>query len=286
MPTASTTAAERPRRQDEGDRRRPGPGSNRARRRRAGAVSVLVAAVLAGGVVVSACASTGDPPPVAAPACGTGSPRLTVEGTGLATGTPNILTVTVGIDVTDPTATGAMTDDNEKATSVADVLGLSGSASRDVQTSDLSMNPQYNAKGAITGYQVTNTLTATLRNFSTAGSVIDAMAGAAGNATRLEGLTFAVEDTRGLEDRARTDAVGQAVSHARSMALAAGERLGPVCSLSDQTQSNVYSPAFGAQSLNDDAGSAAATVPLQPGSQQETAQVTMVYSLLPPALRR
>ncbi len=101
-------------------------------------------------------------------------------------------------------------------------LTAGGVAAKDVQTSDLSINPQYNPKGVITGYEVTNTLTAVLRNFTTAGSTVDAIAGAAGNATRIDSLNFSVEDTRGLEDQARTDAVHQAVSHARSMARRRG----------------------------------------------------------------
>jgi len=246
---------------------------------------VAVVAVVSAGVVVTACSSS---PRAAAdpPSCGSSSPELTVQGSGLASGTPNILTVSVGIDVTDPTAAAALADDNTRATSVVDALGLSGSAAKDVQTSDLSINPQYNLNGAITGYEVTDTLTATLRNLKSAGSVIDGVAGAAGNAIRLDALQFSVEDTRGLENRARNDAVHQAVSHARSMALAAGERLGPVCSLSDDTQTENFNQSFATAGLAAGVDKAAANVPLEPGSQQETAQVTIKYSLLPPALHK
>ncbi len=252
--------------------------------RAARATALAVMAVVAG-VVVAACSSSPDP--VAAPAtCAGTSPKLTVVGTGLTTGTPDILTVSVGIDVTDPTAQAALADDNTKATAVTTDLTQGGVAAKDVQTSGLSINPQYNSNGVITGYEVTNTLTATIRSFATAGSLIDSMAGAAGNATRLDSVNFSVEDTRGLEDRARTDAVRQAVSHARSMALSAGERLGPVCSLTDQSQTYNYAPpgpfALGAASAGTDK---AAAVPLEPGSQQQTAQVTMVYALMPPKLR-
>ena len=187
------------------ERRSQGPGG------RAAEWSVVV--VVATGVVVAACGSSSPKPVAAKPSCGGSAPKLTVQGTGLASGTPDLLTVSVGIDVTDPTANAALADDNTKATAVIDGPRPRGaSRAKDVQTSDVSINPQYNSKGVITGYKVTNTLTAKLRNFTTAGSVIDSIAGAAGNATRLDSLTFSVEDTRALEDRARTDAVHQAVS--------------------------------------------------------------------------
>jgi hypothetical protein len=247
----------------------------------------MVVAVLAAGGLLAACST---PQAAAAPAasassgCGGSVSKLTVQGTGMATGTPDLLTVTVDINVTDPTAQAALADDNAKAASVISDLGFSGSAAKDVQTSDVTINPQYNLKGAITGYNVSNTLTAKLRNFKTAGSVIDAVAAAAGNSIRIDGLTFSVEDTRTLEDHARNDAVHQAVSHARSMALAAGERLGVVCSVSDQSQTQNFDESFGTAQRAGPGDEVA--LPLEPGSQQETAQVKMVYALLPPALRK
>ncbi|HVC71626.1 MAG TPA: SIMPL domain-containing protein [Acidimicrobiales bacterium] len=244
-------------------------------------VAGVVVAMMTAGVLAAACSSS--PKPAAAkPSCGGSSSKLTVQGTGLASGKPDLLTVSVGINVTDPTAKAALADNNAKATAVIDALGLSGSAAKDVQTSDVTIDPQYNLKGVITGYQVSNNLTAKLRNFTTAGSVIDALAAAAGNAIRLDSIAFSVQDTRPLEDQARNDAVHQAVSHAQAMAQSAGERLGPVCSLTDQSQIQNFSGSFRAADQAQGAPLASASaIPLAPGSQQETAQVTMVYSLLP-----
>jgi uncharacterized protein YggE len=243
---------------------------------------MLVVLVMAGMAAAACSSSAADPVAAAKPTCGGSSPKLTVQGTGLATGTPDILTVDVGIDVTDPTAQEALADDNTRATAVTAVLTQGGVAAKDIQTTDVSVNPDYSDKGVITGYEVSNTLTAILRNFATAGSLIDSVAGAGGNATRLDSLNFSVEDTRSLEDEARNDAVHQAVSHAKSMAVSAGERLGPVCSLSDQSQIDNYEEPFASAAGLPSGDKAAAAVPLDAGSQQETAQVTMVYSLVSP----
>ena len=100
--------------------------------------------------------------------------------------------------------------------------------------------------------------------------------GAAGNAAQIQSLTFSFGDPVRVEDEARTDAVHQAVAHAGAMATAAGRRLGPVCSLTDETQPSAlaqnqpYASAGTAQS---------AQVPLEPGVQAESDQVTMVYAL-------
>jgi uncharacterized protein len=246
-------------------------------------LGVVTTAVVLG---AAACSSPSSHAADPSPSCGGSGPKLTVQGTGLATGTPNLLTATIGISVTDGTATAALADDDNRATTVTSLLSKGGVAPADVQTSDVSIFPNYNDHGYITGYQVSNTLTAKLRNFANAGSLIDAVAGAAGNAIRLNSLTFSVEDTRALEDQARSDAVHQAVSHAQSMALAAGERLGPVCSLTDNSQTNSSPPYLQFGQASAAPADNAAGLPLEAGSQQESDQVTMVYELLPARPRK
>jgi len=251
---------------------------------RVGVAAGVVAAIALGGSAVGLAATTGTGAPRApAPGCSSTSPRLTVQGTGQATATPDLLTVAVDITVSAPSAQASLAADNAKASAVTAAFQTGGVLSRDVQTSNVSIQPNYNLAGNITGYQMTNTVTAKLRDFSKAGAIVDALTGAAGNATRIDSMTFSIEDPRGTEDRARSDAVGQAVSHARSMAAAAGERLGPVCSLTDDATSP--GPGFNEDFAARAAASSAAAVPLEPGTQQVSDQITMVYALERPAAR-
>ena len=238
----------------------------------------ITAALVVGGVALGLAASNQTPAVSAQPACASSTPKLTVQGTGNASATPDVLTVAVDIDVTDPNAQASLVDDNSKAAAVVAAFKAGGVMSKDIQTSNVSIQPNYSLTGTITGYEMTNTLTAELRNFSTAGSVIDAVTTAAGNAARIDSLTFSIQDPRPIEDRARNDAVGQAVSHARSMAAAAGERLGPVCSLTDDSSPD-YSTLNPLPSARAALGST--SVPLQAGTQQESAQITLVYALVP-----
>jgi hypothetical protein len=247
----------------------------------AGTVGIAVALVVGGvalGLTVSNSQASSDTAS-ASTVCGGSAPKLTVQGTGNASATPDLLTVAVDVAVTDPSAQASLVDDNSKANAVTAALKQGGVADKDIQTSNVSIQPNYNFAGTITGYAMTNTITAKLRNFSTAGPVIDALTAAAGNATRVDSLTFSIEDPGKIEDKARTDAVHQAVSHAQSMAQAAGERLGPVCSLSDDSSPSYFNPG----PLHAAASSAAAApVPLQAGTQQVSAQVTLVYALVQP----
>jgi uncharacterized protein YggE len=241
-------------------------------------VLVGIAAVGLAGVAATGCtrASTST---ASVPSCSPNSAKLTVQGTGVATGTPDTLTVDITISTTGATAQAALADNNNEATAVIAAFATGGVTKQNIQTTGLSVQPNYtftNGTEVLTGYGVNNTVTAMITNLASAGSVIDAVSGAAGNAGQINSATFSIKDARDLEDQARTDAVHQAVSHAQTMAASAGERLGPVCSLTDTTPISQASPGFNAA-----AGSSAqsSAVPLEVGSQQASAQVTIVYSL-------
>jgi hypothetical protein len=245
------------------------------------AVAVAVGALVIGGTglgfALSAGASTSDPAPAG---CGPSLPHLTVQGTGQAEGTPDLLTAVFGFTSTAGTSADALHQNNTEVNQALLALGGHGVAHADVQTTGLTLAPQYvYPKGVptLTGYQATNTVTAKLRDIKTAGDAIDAVVTATGNAATVNSLVFSFADATGVEDQARVKAVHQAVAHAGAMAAAAGRKLGAVCSLTDTTQPSVFAPAaslpYGAQS-ND-----ATSVPVEPGSQTETDQVTMVYSL-------
>lgn len=229
-------------------------------------------------VAVAAGVSTAGGAVASAAQCGSGAPTLTVHGTGRATGTPNLLTLTMAVSVTGATAQAALAADNTSTQAVITTLTFGQVAKKDIETTGLSIQPSYNATGVLTGYAVDNSVVAKITDFSTAGAVIDAAASAAGDAARIDSLAFSIADPRGLEDQARQDAVHQAVSHASAMAAAAGERLGPVCSLTDDSTESggTTGMRFAQGALAAPSGS---TVPVEAGSQQASAQVTLVYAL-------
>ena len=245
-------------------------------------VAVALGAVALGVTLTSPEATASTHPTVS---CSSSTAKLTVQGTGQATVSPDLLTVVVDVDASGPSATAAMASDNVNVTGAVAAFVGGGVAAKDIQTSGLSLQPQYAyPKGVptVTGYAVTNSVTATLRDVAKAGAVIDAVVGAAGIAVHIDSISFSVAHPSGTEDVARSRAVTQAVSHAKAMAAAAARALGPVCSLTDQTQST-------GPSLNqgDFAGAGSATsapvpsVPIETGSQTDSAQITLVYALEP-----
>ncbi len=218
----------------------------------------------------------------AAPAgCAGSDPHLKVQGSGQGSGTPDVLTAMFSFSSTANSSSAALTQNNGLVAQALQALADNGVAKRDTQTTALNLAARYvypHGVPILTGYQATETVTAMLRNLATDGTTIDAVVTATGNAAQVNGLTFSFGDPSAVQDEARTAAVHQAVAHAQAMAAAAGRKLGAVCSLTDDTQP---SNPLGQLGFRDTAlpSAGANAVPLEPGTQVESDQVTMVYAL-------
>jgi uncharacterized protein YggE len=240
---------------------------------------------LAGGLVLAAGAGAGITALVLAPgSAATGSvgtcsgrPTVTATGSGMANGTPDLLTMQIGVQTSASSASAALAANNNKAQSLLTSLERGGVKASDIQTSNLSINPTYDNAGTITGYQAEDDLTVQVHQISSAGSLIDTAASKLGNDVRFNGLAFSVSDPSGPSAAARADAVRVAVAEARGMAVAAGSSLGTLCSISDTGSASP--PPIEGYPLHASGVAANALTPIQPGNQQFSAQVTVEYQL-------
>jgi hypothetical protein len=228
--------------------------------------ALLPSALLLGALALTACAA---PSPAAAPAGG-----ITARGTGTVTATPDVVTVTLGVQTEGGSAREALDANTGAATALLDVLRGAGVDPADLRTSDLSVYPSYGDDGRrITGYQVTNRVEAVLRDLAGAGALIDAAAGAVGDAVRVDGLAFSVDDDSAARAAARGDAVRRAVAQAQEMAEAAGVALGPLLSVTEVPAPGAPQPFAAADAALQ------AAVPLQPGTQDVEVAVDVVHAI-------
>jgi uncharacterized protein len=201
---------------------------------------------------------------------------ISTRGVGKVSGTPDTLTVTIGVSTKGASAKTALESNNSKAAALIDLLRNNGVAAKDLQTSQLSINPRYDDKSqTITGYQVDNVVQATMHNIARAGELLDAAAGVAGNAVRVQQIAFSVSDDSALRAQARSQAVRQAKAQAAQIAGAAGVALGRVRSITEQVDPG-YSVGY---DMRGPAASASSPVPLEPGQQQLTVSVDIVYDI-------
>jgi len=206
-----------------------------------------------------------------------GATRITVTGTGKVSGAPNQLALSMGVQTNGTSVAAALRQANSAVRSITAVLRRSGVAASDMQTSGLSIYPNYSgSSGVPDGYQVSEQLTITLRRLSVAGSQIGAAAHAGGNATVINGVSLNLSDTSTLLASARARAVADAKAKATAYARALGRPLGPVVSMSETPAAQPYPvPEFATPT----ASGGAASVPVHPGTQQLSVTVTVIFAL-------
>ncbi len=213
--------------------------------------------------------------PLAAVAEGSGT--LTVTGKATVNAVPDQATLSLGVTTTGETAAAAMAANNDAASAVIARLIAAKVADRDMQTTGLSLNPNWvmNADGTeqvIQGYIASSTLTVRIAALETAGLVLDAAV--TDGANTLNGLTFGLANPRPIEDDARKAAVADALARAQVLALAAGETLGPIVSITEGGGGQQPMPMLFKAAAD-------SAVPLAAGEVGVSAEVTIVWQLKP-----
>jgi len=216
--------------------------------------------------------------PAPAPAAGSLVKSITVTGDGKVKVKPDTASLSVGVQATATTATEALNQANTSAAALIEALKGARVSDNDITTSGLSIYPQYSSANTITGYQASNNVSVTVRDIAQTGPVIDAAAAAAGNNITVGGVSFYVDDTEALIGAARADAINNAEKRAGEYAAAAGVTVGGVMQISEVSISNPI-PQFYPAAAADASVSSAAPTPIQPGTQDLTVSVTVVYEL-------
>lgn len=204
--------------------------------------------------------------------------KITVTGEGSVNAAPDMATILVGVSTEGPTAGGALADNSALLAAVLAKLTEVGIEDRDIQTSGLSMVPQftYDQSGVdqtpdITGYIVNNSLSVRVRALPTLGGVLDAMVQSGANS--INGVSFGLIDPKPLMDQARSLAVADARRKAELLAVAAGGTLGPVLSINETSvyASPMPMPMFGGRDA------AKSSVPVAEGEVGVTALVMVEF---------
>lgn len=239
------------------------------------------ALVAAGTVLVlAACGTADEPSPAVAAQEGstTAMNGISVSGRGEVVGTPDTLTVTIGISVAKPTVSEAVDVAAQRATDLIAALQGLGVAEEDIQTSNYSIYPEYdyreNQTPQITGYRVDNTLNVKIRDLDRAGEVLDAATAAAGDEVRVNGVSFVLEDNDALLVAARAAAWEDAKAKAEQLAELAGVTLGAPLTIAESVGS-VPVPYF---ARAEEAAGDAAT-PIQPGQETVSVDLTVTFAI-------
>jgi uncharacterized protein YggE len=201
--------------------------------------------------------------------------QVTVVGSGHVEGVPDTLTADVGIEFTARDVTAAMDQTNSRQQAVIDALANAGVDRKDISTTDVSLQPQYdNAGGTITGYRAANSIRVKIHPAGTASRLLAVIVGTGGDATRINSVSYSIADDSQLVKDARAHAFADAKDRAAQYAQLSGLGLGKILSVSEAaggsaSPTGMPAPRSGMQ----------ASVPLEPGQQTVSFSVTAVWEL-------
>src|SRR6478672_11276010 len=191
---------------------------------------------------------------------------ITVTGSGSATGTPNQAVFTFGVSTRGKTAVQALAANSTAMRKLIDALKAAGIPSASLQTASVSMFPATSEDGQnIIGYGASNSVTATIANVSRAGDVDAAVAA---GANRVDGPSLTVSDQTSLYNTALKAAIADARAKAQVLADASGLHVGAVASVEENG---------GSAPLPFTDKAAVGPAPIEVGTQQITASVTVVF---------
>jgi hypothetical protein len=230
-----------------------------------------------GALIVAVAALSVRPGPVAgAPTAGTEPAlhTLTVSASGKVTVVPDVARVYLGVSLTKPTVKAARDAAATAMTNILTAIKALGVADTDIQTTGLNLSTQYaiGSSTKIVGYAISEQVQVTVRDLDKAGDVVDAAT--AKGATDVNGISFEIADPAKAQNDARAAAIIAARASALAMASAAQVTLGAVLSIADAGASTpIYYGVASAAPMAD------VKTPVQPGTQDVSAVVTVVFEL-------
>lgn len=239
------------------------------------AASLLTAAL---GLVAVPAAAQAQVPVSSAPVMIDGA-LLTIASDGETKLAPDLATINIGVVTQGATAEAALSANTAKMNAVVAAIKRAGVADRDIQTSNLSVNPQYtygeNVPPKLNGYEANNQVTVKVRVLTNVGKVVDSVVNVGGN--QVNGISFGLDDDTKAMDAARTAAVKKARARAELYASAAGLKVDRIVSISEGAMATPpYPMPMMAQARMVGNG---APPPVAPGELTVTANVTVSFLL-------
>jgi uncharacterized protein YggE len=184
--------------------------------------------------------------------------------------------ISAGVTTSAATAAQALAANSVRMKGVFAALEKLGVPEKNIQTTNFFVSPQYtngenNNPRRLTGYQVNNEVSVRLNDIGKLGTTLDALVTAGAN--QMNGISFSIQNSAPLLERARTDAMADARARAETYAKAAGVSLGAILSITEGGN-EAPRPMYRVT-----ASFAAAPPPVAAGEQSVAADVSVVWEI-------
>jgi hypothetical protein len=203
--------------------------------------------------------------------------RLDVNATGDVSRVPDLATISAGVVSRAATATSAIQQTAARMARVRDALRRAGIADRDIQTSNVSLSPDYvyanDQPPKLSGYSASNQVTVRFHDIAGTGKILDALVEEGAN--QISGPNLSVEHPEAALDEARAKAVAAGRARADLYARSLGMRVARIVSLAE---TGGYAPpppmpmVMAARAERDQTS-------IDPGEQKLQVTVAMIFEL-------
>jgi uncharacterized protein YggE len=235
----------------------------------------FLAALALGATAIPATALAQQTPTVTQAIAGT---RLDITATGEVTRVPDLAVISAGVVTRSATASGAIQQAATRMNRVREALRQAGIADRDIQTSNISLNPEYtyvqNQAPKLNGYSASNTVMVRFRDIENAGKILDALVKEGAN--QINGPNLTIDKPEAALDEARAKAVAQGRARAELYARSLGMRVVKIVSVSE---SGGYAPPPMPPMVMMAERSQAADSKIDAGEQKLSVSVSMTFEL-------
>ena len=204
-----------------------------------------------------------------------------VNGDGKVYAEPDLATLSLGVEAKADTIDEASAQATQAMDQIMASLEENGVEEKDIQTSRFSIYPitkwDIDREEEIqTGFRVTNMVTAKIRELEKTGQIIDAVIEAGGDFTRVNGISFSVEDPTPYQNQAREKAFAAAKAKAEQLANLSGVKLGKVTYVSEN--SSYYPVPMSVEAYKSDSAASMSTS-ISPGEQEISISVQISYGI-------
>jgi uncharacterized protein YggE len=219
------------------------------------AIAALAAVLLAGGAEAATAPSTST---------------VTVTGTGTVSAVPDQASFSFTTQTKATTAAAALSRNATVTRAVISAVEGAGVPEANIQTSQVSLDPVTSNDGtSIVAFTASDSIGVTKLTIAEAGAVVDAAVGA--GATDVSGPSLEISSQDAIYAKALKAAVAQAKTKAQALADAAGLSLGGVVTMVEGGGAVVPQPFA--------PGAAKDSTPIEPGTQDVQATVTVTFAL-------
>ena len=205
--------------------------------------------------------------------------RLDVSATGEVSRVPDVAIISAGVMTRSASATGAISENAARMERVRAELKRAGIDDRDIQTSNVSLNPEYryeeNQPPQLVGYTATNQLTIRFRDIRNSGKILDALVSQGAN--QINGPNLTIDKPEAALDEARAKAIAIGRARADLYARGLGMRVVRVVSVSESGGNYPVPPPMPV--MMEARMAAAADTKVVPGEQKLQVTLAMTFEL-------